>query len=115
MTAVDCLAGIMQIFASTYLDGTLLILLGQAAIPISMVISKLLLDEQYRLRGTYMSHIDPTQGKSKDWDDMSLPRSRYKLPQYIGAGVVALGITVVLGPRLGGGGESDGSAGGGAE
>ena len=86
MGFLDCLAGIMQIFASTYLDGTLLILLGQAAIPISMVISKLLLNEQY------------------------------KLPQYVGAGVVAAGITVVLGPRLGGGGsEPDGSAAGAAD
>ena len=30
----------MQVFGATYLGGSLLILLGQAAIPISMVISK---------------------------------------------------------------------------
>ena len=33
MGALDAVAGIMQVFAATYLDGPLLILLSQAAIP----------------------------------------------------------------------------------
>jgi hypothetical protein len=47
MGFLDCLAGIMQIFAATYLDGTLLILLSQSAIPISMAISRSLLKTKY--------------------------------------------------------------------
>ncbi|CAM9732854.1 unnamed protein product [Sphacelaria rigidula] len=80
MGALDALSGIMQIFASTYLGGSLLILLAQAAIPISMVISK-------RLLG-----------------------SRYSVMQYAGAAIVASGIVVAIGPSLaigtGGGGEA---------
>jgi len=37
MGFLDCLAGIMQIFAATYLPGSLIVLLTQSAIPISMV------------------------------------------------------------------------------
>ena len=70
MGFLDSIAGIMQIFAATYLPGTLLILLSQSAIPISMGISKVLLQQ------------------------------KYKLPQYVGALVVAAGIIIVLGPRL---------------
>ena len=40
MGFLDCLAGIMQIFAATYLPGPLLILLSQMAIPVSMILSK---------------------------------------------------------------------------
>jgi CRT-like, chloroquine-resistance transporter-like len=43
MGALDGFSGIMQIFAATYLTGPLVILLTQAAIPISMAISKRLL------------------------------------------------------------------------
>lgn len=70
MGVLDSLASIMQVFASTYLPGTLLVLLSQSAIPISMVISLLLL------------------------------KTKYKVPQYLGALVVAGGIVVVLVPRL---------------
>lgn len=77
MGGLDSLAGIMQIFAATYLDGSLLILLTQSAIPISMFISYFLLS------------------------------ARYIAFQYAGSFVVACGICVVLVPRLlGSGGES---------
>ncbi|CAM9327453.1 unnamed protein product [Scytosiphon promiscuus] len=78
MGALDGLSGIMQIFASTYLGGSLIILLSQAAIPISMVISK-------RLTG-----------------------ARYSLTQYTGAAVVAAGIVVAIGPSLAVGSGSGG-------
>jgi drug/metabolite transporter (DMT)-like permease len=71
MGLLDSAAGIMVVFASTYLDGTLLILLSQSAIPISMGISKAMLSE------------------------------KYKPLQYLGALVVSGGIAVVLAPRLG--------------
>jgi drug/metabolite transporter (DMT)-like permease len=58
----------MQIFASVYLPGTLLVLLPQAAIPLSMIFSRYLLHE------------------------------RYGLTQYLGAIVVLAGILVVLEP-----------------
>ncbi|KAF0720314.1 Aste57867_403 [Aphanomyces stellatus] len=70
MGALDSVAGILQVFAATYLGGSLLILLGQAAIPVSMVISKFLL------------------------------KSSYSWFQYTGALVVAVGILVVLGPSM---------------
>eukprot|EP00606_Chrysophyceae_sp_TOSAG23-5_P000579 GSChrysophyteH2.ASY1.ANO1.409.1 assembled CDS len=38
MGFLDAIAGIMQVFAATYLPGPLLILLSQAAIPMSMLI-----------------------------------------------------------------------------
>ncbi|GMI00063.1 hypothetical protein TrVE_jg3166 [Triparma verrucosa] len=70
MGFLDCLAGIMQIFAATYLPGPLLILLSQMAIPVSMILSKNMLNATYR---PY---------------------------QYVGACVVAMGIIVVLSPSL---------------
>ncbi len=76
MGFLDAVAGIMQVFAATYLPGPLLILLGQAAIPMSMVISKYLLKREY---------------------------TRF---QYIGAFIVALGIATVLIPSMSGGGSA---------
>jgi len=70
MGFLDCLAGIMQIFAATYLPGPLLILLSQMAIPVSMILSKNMLN------ATYQPY------------------------QYVGAVVVAMGIIVVLAPSL---------------
>lgn len=70
MGALDCLAGIMQTFASVYLPGPLLILLPQAAIPISMALSRRIL------------------------------REKYKCLQYVGAAVVMAGILVVLEPVI---------------
>lgn len=75
MGTLDAIAAIMQVFSATYLPGPLLILLQQAAIPISMVISK------YMLNATY---------------------NRY---QYVGAAIVASGIAVVLVPTMTGGGS----------
>lgn len=75
MGGLDALASIMQIFGSTYLPGPMIILLLQAAIPVSMIISKYLLSAQYNLY------------------------------QYVGAAIVAAGIIVVLAPSLTGGGS----------
>ena len=75
MGALDACAGIMQIFGATYLPGPLLILLLQAAIPMSMVISKLMLGIKY---------------------------TKF---QYMGAVIVAAGIMVVLAPSLTGSGD----------
>jgi drug/metabolite transporter (DMT)-like permease len=75
MGALDALAGIMQIFGATYLPGPLIILLLQAAIPVSMVISRYLLSAQY---------------------------NKF---QYAGALIVAGGIMIVLAPSLTGGGS----------
>ena len=69
------MASIIQIFSATYLPGPLVILLSQAAIPVSMVISK------YLLKATYNKY------------------------QYVGALVVAGGIIVVLAPTISGGGS----------
>ena len=73
MGALDSLASILQIFATTFLSGPLVILLSQAAIPMSMIISRYLLKVQY---------------------------NKF---QYIGAVVVASGIAIVLGPSMSGG------------
>jgi drug/metabolite transporter (DMT)-like permease len=70
MGALDCVAGMMQVFCAVYLPGPLLVLLPQAAIPISMIFSRHILG------------------------------SRYKKLQYIGALVVLLGIIVVLEPEI---------------
>lgn len=67
MGGLDSIAGILQVFAATYLGGSLIILLGQAAIPISMLISSLLL------------------------------KAKYSGYQYVGAVVVSLGLLIVLG------------------
>ena len=75
MGALDAIAGIMQVFSATYLPGPLLILLSQAAIPVSMVISKYLLKREYT----------PFQ--------------------YIGALIVAAGIATVLAPNISGSGS----------
>jgi drug/metabolite transporter (DMT)-like permease len=76
MGALDALAGIMQIFGATYLPGPLIILMLQAAIPVSMLISK------------YLIH------------------AKYNKYQYAGALIVAGGILIVLGPSLTGGGNA---------
>lgn len=68
MGALDCLAATLQIFASIHVPGNLLVLLPQAVIPCSMALSHLLLNERYHWR------------------------------QYVGAGVVLLGLVVVLEP-----------------
>lgn len=49
MGALDAMAGIMQIFGATYLPGPLIILLLQAAIPVSMVISKYMVNASYNM------------------------------------------------------------------
>lgn len=80
MGFLDCLAGIMQIFAATYLPGSLLVLLTQSAIPISMVLSKLFLGLSYHQT------------------------------QYIAATVVCGGIILVLAPSIFGDGGDGGGA-----
>ena len=70
MGFLDCLAAVMQTFASIYLPGSLLVLLPQASIPLSMVLSKNMLGE------------------------------RYRSPQYIGATVVFVGVLLVLEPTI---------------
>ena len=79
MGAYDSLAGIMQTFAVNYIsNASTIVLVQQSAIPISMAISKYTLD------------------------------AKYTMAQYIGSGIVLLGIFVVLCPTLtaGGGDES---------
>lgn len=70
MGALDCVAGMMQVFCAVYLPGPLLVLLPQAAIPISMIFSKHILG------------------------------ARYRALQYVGALVVLVGIVVVLEPEI---------------
>ena len=70
MGFLDCLATSMQIFAAVYLPGPLLVLLPQAVIPCSMLLSRYLL------------------------------KARYHAAQYWGAAVVLLGILVVLEPLV---------------
>jgi drug/metabolite transporter (DMT)-like permease len=70
MGFLDCITCLLMTFAAVYLPGSLLILLPQAAIPISMLLSN-------RLKG-----------------------EQYKIYQYLGAFVVILGIGVVLEPLL---------------
>ena len=68
MGALDALGAAMQVLATVYLPGTLLVLIPQAAIPLSMCAGSLIL------------------------------RERYTLNQYLGATVVFCGILVVLFP-----------------
>jgi hypothetical protein len=69
MGCLDSIAGIMQSLAVNFIaNGSLFILLGQAAIPVSMVISYWLL------------------------------KTKYTLSQYVGAAVVALGVIIALIP-----------------
>jgi hypothetical protein len=72
MGILDGCAGLLFTFASVYLPGSLLLLLPQAAIPISMILS-------YYIKG-----------------------ERYELHQYIGAIVVIVGIITVLEPLVSG-------------
>jgi hypothetical protein len=68
MGALDSIGSCLQILSSIYLPGKLLVLLPQAAIPLSIVLSRWLL------------------------------RERFSQCQYLGAGVVFVGILVVLFP-----------------
>jgi drug/metabolite transporter (DMT)-like permease len=68
MGALDSIGSCLQVLSSIYLPGKLLVLLPQAAIPLSIVLSRWLL------------------------------RERFTRFQYLGAGVVFLGILVVLFP-----------------
>ena len=70
MGALDALGAAMQFLATVYLPGTLLVLIPQIAIPLSMTAGSLVLREKYTVR------------------------------QYIGAAVVLCGILVVLYPIL---------------
>jgi len=72
MGVLDGCAGLLFTFASVYLPGSLLLLLPQAAIPISMILS-------YYIKG-----------------------ERYNMHQYIGALVVIIGIVTVLEPLVSG-------------
>jgi hypothetical protein len=76
MGTLDAMAGIMQVFSVTYLTGPLVILLSQAAIPVSMFISRYLL------------------------------KAKYNLFQYAGALILAGGIICVLAPTLSGDGNA---------
>lgn len=71
--------GSLQVFAATYLPGSLLILLLQSAIPVSMVLSAIIL------------------------------KASYHKTQYAGAVVVCGGIILVLGPELFGSDDDDDS------
>jgi len=78
MGVLDGIAGLMQSFAVNGLSGPLIQLLMQAAIPISMIISKLIL------------------------------KAKYGIHQYIGATVVVVGLLIVMIPSLiGSGGTKD--------
>lgn len=70
MGALDCLATSMQVFASVYLPGPLIVLLPQAAIPLSIVLTRSMLKE------------------------------RYSWLQYFGAAVVLAGIAVIMEPVM---------------
>jgi len=71
MGALDSLAGIMSMFSTNFItNASIIVLIQQSAIPISMVISKVALQAQYTLA------------------------------QYIGAGIVIAGIVVVLIPTF---------------
>jgi len=70
MGGLDALGAAMQVLATVYLPGTLLVLLPQVAIPLSMAVGSLILGEKYTCR------------------------------QYAGAAVVFCGILVVLYPIL---------------
>eukprot|EP01116_Phalansterium_solitarium_P010168 TRINITY_DN2465_c0_g2_i1.p1 TRINITY_DN2465_c0_g2~~TRINITY_DN2465_c0_g2_i1.p1 ORF type:complete len:442 (-),score=142.55 TRINITY_DN2465_c0_g2_i1:1420-2688(-) len=73
MGSLDATAGVMQTFAVNKLTGSLVILLVQSAIPISMLISKLML------------------------------KAKYKPNNYIGSAIVVAGLVIVLVPKLLGG------------
>ena len=70
MGFLDSLATVIQTFAALHLPGPLLVILPQAAIPMSMLLSKHMLGEKYRA------------------------------PQYTGAAIVLVGILVVLEPII---------------
>ena len=70
MGALDCLATSMQVFASVYLPGPLIVLLPQAAIPLSLILTRSMLKE------------------------------RYSWLQYMGAAVVLAGIAVIMEPVM---------------
>lgn len=79
MGALDALAGLLQMLATNFISsGSLLILLQQASIPLSMVMSRALLN------------------------------TRYSSAQYWGAAVVVLGIVIILWPSFTSGGSPDG-------
>jgi len=71
MGSLDGIAGVMQVFAVNYIpSGALIILLTQSAIPISMIITKVML------------------------------KAKYVYQHYIGASIVGGGIILVLVPRM---------------
>lgn len=79
MGALDCVASAMQIFAVNYISkASIIVLLQQSAIPISMIISKMFL------------------------------KAEYTLAQYVGAMVVCSGIVTVLLPALSGASDDTG-------
>jgi len=81
MGALDGVAGLMQSFCSTYIiSGSLLILLQQSAIPISMLISAICL------------------------------KAKYQRLQYLGATVVVIGLIVVLLPSMIGSDDGGGAS-----
>lgn len=75
MGTLDATAGVMQTFAVNKIAGSLVILLVQSAIPISMVISKFML------------------------------KAKYRVNHYIGSGIVVAGLVIVLVPKLIGGND----------
>jgi len=71
MGVLDGIAGLMQSFAVNYIpSGSLIVLLTQSAIPISMIISRIML------------------------------KAKYGIHHYVGAGVVVVGLIVVLLPNF---------------
>ena len=81
MGALDCLATTVQTFAAVYLPGPLLILLPQAAIPVSLA-----------LMAVFAS--------SQNNNNNNSATTALALPQYIGAATVLLGIGMALYPVL---------------
>ena len=80
MGAYDSLAGILQAFSVNYItSSSTVILVGQSAIPISMIVSSIAL------------------------------KSKYTMAQYMGAAVVMTGIVVVLIPNFMGTAQTDAS------
>jgi len=100
MGALDSMATMMQVYAAVYLPGPLLILLPQAAIPLSFLVLASPCYSKRHTTNTNSNHQPQRQEQAQEEHREPSENRKYQWTQYLGAAAVVLGIIILMEPLL---------------